>query len=147
MSDPVLASFARFTASAARIDIPDTAMHAAKRCVLDYMGATLPGGAIAPASLMKVAFSDMLGRGSARLYPGGETTDPRTASLINGAASHTIEFDDIYRDGIYHPGVPVISAALAIAEARGVSGETFLRGVISGYEVSNRIAETVNPAH
>ena len=59
MSDPVLASFARFTASAARIDIPDTAMHAAKRCVLDYMGATLPGGAIAPASLMKVAFSDM----------------------------------------------------------------------------------------
>ena len=45
MSDPVLASFARFTASAARIDIPDTAMHAAKRCVLDYMGATLPGGA------------------------------------------------------------------------------------------------------
>jgi len=147
MPDPVLASFARFAASAASIDIPDAAMHAAKRCVLDYMGATLPGGAIAPASLMKVAFADMLGRGTARLYPGGETTDPRTAALINGAASHTIEFDDIYRDGIYHPGVPVISAALAIAEARGVSGDAFLRGVISGYEVSNRIAETVNPAH
>lgn len=147
MSDPVLASFARFSASAASIDLPDTVMHAAKRCVLDYMGATLPGGAIAPASLMKVSFADMLGRGSARLYPNGEITDPRTAALINGAASHTIEFDDIYRDGIYHPGVPVISAALAIAEARGVSGETFLRGVISGYEVSNRIAETVNPDH
>ncbi len=147
MSEPVLAPFARFAASAATREITDAVMHAAKRCVLDYMGATLPGGAIAPASLMKTAFTDMLGHGQARLYPGGETTDARTAALINGAASHTIEFDDIYRDGIYHPGVPVISAALAIAEARGVSGDTLLRGVISGYEVSNRIAETVNPAH
>lgn len=147
MSEPVLAPFAHFAADAATCDFPDEVWHAAKRCVLDYMGATLPGGAVAPATLMKVAFADMLGRGSARLYPGGEVTDPRTAALINGAASHTIEFDDIYRDGIYHPGVPVISAALAIAEARQVSGETLLRGVISGYEVSNRIAETINPAH
>ncbi len=147
MTAPVLAPFAAFAADAATRDFDIAVLHAAKRCVLDYMGATLPGGAIAPASLMKVAFTDMLGRGGARLYPGGEVTDARTAALINGAASHTIEFDDIYRDGIYHPGVPVISAALAIAESRGVSGERFLRGVISGYEVSNRIAETVNPAH
>ena len=147
MPERALSPFARFAADAATRDFDKAVFHAAKRAVLDYLGATLPGGDVAPATLLKVAFTDMLGRGSSRLYPGGETTDPRTAALINGAASHTIEFDDIYRDGIYHPGVPVISAALAIAEARKVSGETFLRGVISGYEVSNRIAETVNPAH
>ena len=147
MGDVVLAPFAKFCADARARDFDDAVWHAAKRCVLDYMGATLPGGAVAPASLLKVAFADMLGRGGARLYPGGEVADARTAALINGAASHTVEFDDIYRDGIYHPGVPVISAALAIAEARGVSGERLLRGVIAGYEVSNRIAETVNPAH
>ena len=146
-SEPVLAPFAAFCADAATCTLPEAVLHAAKRCVLDYMGATLPGGAIAPATMMTQALSDMLGHGRARLYPGGEVTDAKTAALINGAASHTIEFDDIYRDGIYHPGVPVISAALAIAEAKGVSGETFLRGVIAGYEVSDRIAETVNPAH
>lgn len=147
MTEPVLAAFGKFCADAHRRDFDAKVWHAAKRCVLDYFGATLPGGAVAPASLMKTAFADMLGRGGARLYPGGEVTDARTAALINGAASHTIEFDDIYRDGIYHPGVPVISGALAIAEARGVSGEMLLRGVIAGYEVSNRIAETINPAH
>ncbi len=147
MADPVLAAFAGFCADARTRDFDAPVWHAAKRCVLDYMGATLPGGAVAPASLMKVAFADMLGRGGARLYPGGDVTDARTAALINGAASHTVEFDDIYRDGIYHPGVPVISAALAIAEARDVSGEALLRGVIAGYEVSNRIAETINPKH
>ena len=33
------------------------------------------------------------------------------AALINGTASHTIEFDDIFRDGLYHPGSPVIAAS------------------------------------
>jgi 2-methylcitrate dehydratase PrpD len=41
----------------------------------------------------------------------------------------------------------VISAALAAAQAQGVSGEAFLRGVIVGYEVSTRIGEAVMPAH
>lgn len=147
MTAPVLKAFAAFCAEARTRDFDDAVWHAAKRCVLDYYGTTLPGGAVAPATMLKTAFADMLGRGGARLYPGGEITDARTAALINGAASHTVEFDDIYRDGIYHPGVPVISAALAVAESRGVSGETLLRGVIAGYEVSNRIAETINPAH
>ncbi len=111
------------------------------------MAATLPGGALPPATLLINAFEESLGHGKARLYPSGRSADARTAALINGAASHTIEFDDIFRDGLYHPGVPVISAALAIAEARDVTGEALLRGIVSGYEVSNRIARHVNPAH
>jgi 2-methylcitrate dehydratase PrpD len=81
------------------------------------------------------------------LYPSGHRTDPRTAALILGAAAHTIEFDDIYRDALYHPGAPVISAALPLAQARGRDGESFLRSVIAGYEVSNRLGVAVNPAH
>lgn len=146
-SKPVLSPFAEFAANASHLAFDDDVIHAAKRCLLDYMGATIPGGVVAPATLLNEAFRDMIGTGSAHLYPGGETTDMKTAALINGAASHTIEFDDIFRDGIYHPGVPVISAALAVAESRGASGEMLLRGIISGYEVSNRIARTINPAH
>lgn len=147
MPEPVLAPFAKFAAEAVSCSFDDDVLHAAKRCLLDYMGAAIPGGVVAPATQLTQAFENMLGTGSAHLYPSGETTDMKTAALINGAASHTIEFDDIFRDGIYHPGVPVISAALAVAEANDVSGEMLLRGIISGYEVSNRIARTINPAH
>lgn len=147
VSVPVLTPFAKFAADAPRLNFDDEVIHAAQRCLLDYMGATIPGGVVAPATLLKDAFSEMIGNGSSHIYPGGEITDLKTAALINGAASHTIEFDDIFRDGIYHPGVPVISAALAVAEGRGVSGDMLLRGIISGYEVSNRIARTINPAH
>lgn len=147
MANPVLSSLAAFAADAATCNFSDDVKHAAKRCLLDYMGATIPGGIVPPATLLIDAFAELIGNGCSTLYPGGETTDMKTAALINGAASHTIEFDDIFRDGIYHPGVPVISAALALAEARGVSGDVLLRGIIAGYEVSNRIARTVNPAH
>jgi 2-methylcitrate dehydratase PrpD len=71
----------------------------------------------------------------------------RAAALINGAASHAVEFDDIYRDAGYHPGSPTISAALAAAQSYGASGMQFLRGVIVGYEVSTRIGEAVMPSH
>ncbi|MGH8703374.1 MAG: MmgE/PrpD family protein, partial [Burkholderiales bacterium] len=67
--------------------------------------------------------------------------------LINGTASHAGEFDDIWRNAVYHPGAPVIAAALAAAQARDASGEQFLRGVIVGYEISTRIGEAVMPSH
>jgi 2-methylcitrate dehydratase PrpD len=124
---------------------PDV-VHHAKRAVIDWYAALLPGSRVAPAVLLEQAFAEDLDRGRARLASGRRAT-LRAAALINGAASHSVEFDDIYRDAGYHPGSPVISAALAAAQATGASGETFLRGVIVGYEVSTRIGEAVMPSH
>ncbi|HEX2826284.1 MAG TPA: MmgE/PrpD family protein [Burkholderiales bacterium] len=121
-------------------------IHHAKRAVIDWYAALLPGSRVAPAILLEQAFAEDLDRGRARLASGRRAT-LRAAALINGAASHSVEFDDIYRDAGYHPGSPVISAALAAAQATGASGEKFLRGVIVGYEVSTRIGEAVMPSH
>jgi 2-methylcitrate dehydratase PrpD len=100
-----------------------------------------------PATLLAAALEEELGLGRARIYPGGQNATARAAALINGSASHTVEFDDIYRDAIYHPGCPTISAALAAAQACGASGERLLRAVIVGYEVSTRVGRAVVPAH
>jgi 2-methylcitrate dehydratase PrpD len=121
-------------------------IHHAKRAVIDWHAALLPGSIVAPATLLEQALAEDLDRGRARLASGRRAT-LRAAALINGAASHSVEFDDIYRDAGYHPGSPVISAALAAAQAHGVTGEAFLRGVIVGYEVSTRIGEAVMPSH
>jgi 2-methylcitrate dehydratase PrpD len=126
--------------------LPADVIHHAKRAVIDWYAALLPGSRVAPATLLEEAFAEDLDRGRARLASGRRAT-LRAAALINGAASHSVEFDDIYRDAGYHPGSPVISAALAAAQSTGASGETFLRGVIVGYEVSTRIGEAVMPSH
>jgi 2-methylcitrate dehydratase PrpD len=126
--------------------LPKEAIHHAKRAVLDWYASLLPGSRVAPATLLEQALADELDHGRARLASGRRAT-VRGAALINGAASHSVEFDDIWRDAVYHPASPVISATLAAAQSQGVNGEQFLRGVIVGYEVSTRIGDAIMPSH
>jgi len=140
-------SYARFAAGLAAAPLDDAVLHAARRCLIDWYATTLPGAVRPPATLLRAALDEEVGAGRSRLLPEGLPAGSRAAALINGAASHTVEFDDIFRDAIYHPGSPVIAAALAAAEREGAGGERLLRAVIAGYEVSNRIGAAVNPAH
>jgi len=121
-------------------------LHHAKRAVIDWYAALLPGAVAAPAVLLERALAEELDRGESRLALGRRAT-VRAAALINGAAAHTVEVDDIFRDGIYHPGAPTIAAALALAQARHSTGEAFLRAVIVGYEISTRIAVAMGRTH
>jgi 2-methylcitrate dehydratase PrpD len=121
-------------------------LHHAKRAVVDLHAAMISGAPVAPAALLEKALADELDRGEARLALGRKAT-MRAAALINGAAAHTTEVDDIFRDGIYHPGAPTIPAALALAQARGASGLAFLRAVVAGYEISTRIGAAMGRAH
>lgn len=134
----------RYAGFAAALQAPGDARAAARRCLLDWMGGTIAGGVEMPATGLRRALG---GSGPARLIPDGAGTDARTAALINGTASHTVEVDDIFSPGLYHPGVCVIPAALAMAEAEGASGARLTDAIVAGYEVSNRIARAVNPAH
>jgi len=126
--------------------LPKEVVHHAKRAVIDWYASLLPGSRIAPAVQLEQALADELDHGRARLAHGRRAT-VRAAALINGSASHAVEFDDIWRNAVYHPGAPVIAAALAIAQSQNATGEQFLRGVIVGYEVSTRIGEAVMPSH
>ena len=121
-------------------------LHHAKRVVIDWHAALFPGSVVPPATLLERSLAEEIGRGASRLAD-GRLAGTRAAALINGAAAHTVEVDDIYRDGIYHPGAPTIAAALAVAQSRGATGEAFLRAVIVGYEVSTRIAAAMGRTH
>ena len=140
-------AFAGFVAELDADRLHNEVLHHARRCLIDWYATTVPGSVRAPATLLRDALGEELGRGHARLLPDAQPASARAAALINGAASHTVEFDDIYRDGCYHPGSPTISAALAAAEVEAASGARLLGAIVAGYEVSNRIARAIVPAH
>ncbi len=112
---------------------------------LDWFATTLPGTLQAPATLL--AAGGLARDGDAWCYTSERRIDPRSAAFINASASHTVEFDDIFRDGGYHPGSPTFAAALAVAQDIGASREAFDRAVIGGYEVGCRIAMALQPSH
>ena len=146
-NDMLMKTFADYAVAERSARLSDAVVHAAKRTVIDWFSALLPGGVVAPATMLIEAFDEQVGNGRAVLYPSGKRAPAPVAALINGTASHTVEFDDIFRDAIYHPGCPVIAAALALGQARKVDGDRFLRAVIVGYEVSTRIGAVMVPAH
>ncbi len=147
MTSAVMQKFAEYAVAEQTAPLSEGVRHAAKRAIVDFFSALLPGGVVAPATMLIEAFDEQVGTGRAVLYPSGKRAPASIAALINGTASHTVEFDDIFRDAIYHPGCPVIAAELALGQAHQVDGERFLRAVVVGYEVSTRIGAVMVPAH
>jgi 2-methylcitrate dehydratase PrpD len=142
----IVERFARFAVGYRAERMSADVVHHARRAVIDWHAAALPGAVQAPATSLEKALADEVGHGSARLVL-GTPASVRAAALINGTASHIVEVDDIYREAIYHPGAPTIAAALALAQARQISGEAFLRAVVVGYEISTRIGAAMGRAH
>src|SRR5688500_1646 len=126
----VLERFAAWAEASRNERFSDEVLHHARRAVIDWHAALHAGAGLPPATLLRKALQDELGA-------------PRTAALIAGTAAHTAEVDDIFRDGIYHPGAPTIAAAHALAFGK----ETFLRAVVVGYEISTRIGAAMGRAH
>ena len=126
---------------------PEGLEHHARRALLDWFSATLPGTVRSPATLLAAALADERGEGRAVCYVDGRMGSARHAALLNAVASHAVEFDDIHRDSGFHPGSPTVSAALAVAQAGDCGMDALLRAMAAGYEVGGRIALAVQPSH
>lgn len=120
---------------------------AARDALLDWFATTLPGCIEPPATILAAALAHEAGPGGAVCYVDGRRMAPRLAALINGTASHIVEFDDIFRDGGYHPGSQTIAAALALAQHQGASLDQLHRAIIGGYELGCRLSLAVQPSH
>lgn len=121
--------------------------HHARRTLVDWFAALLPGCGAPPACLLAPALAAERGTGRAICYVDGGRSGMRHAALLNATASHSVEFDDIYRDAGYHPGSPTIAAALAAAQDRDADMDALLRAIAAGYEVSCRIGVAIQPSH
>ncbi len=126
--------------------IPRGVLEHAKLCLLDWFGAAIAGTIEKEASLLVEIFGNLKPE-EATIVGFGIRVPSHDAAYVNGAISHLVELDDIHREAIIHPGVPVIPAALALSEKLGASGETLLESIIAGYEVEIAVGKAVNPSH
>ena len=57
---------------------------------------------------------------------------PSEPLLFKWCSAHTSEFDDIFRDGGFHPGCATIAAALAVAQHHKQAGLVFCEQLSQG---------------
>ncbi|MEE2778666.1 MAG: MmgE/PrpD family protein [Acidobacteriota bacterium] len=124
------------------------AQEVARHCLLDWLGVTLAGCEEPLALSMRRALHPEAAAAEATLIGlPARTTSTLLATLINGAASHALDFDDTHSTMSGHPSVPVVPAALALAETLGKTGRDLLSAILAGIEVECRLGAIVNPGH
>jgi len=67
------------------------------------------------------------------------------AALVNGTASHVLDFDDVNARFLGHASVAVAGAALALGEQLDSSGADLVAAFVAGYETACRVAVAIGP--
>jgi 2-methylcitrate dehydratase PrpD len=118
-----------------------------KWCILDNLGIIL-GATRTRFGQAILRYTQLLGdQEQATVLGFGLKTSARSAAFANGSLSETLEYQDGYTKGGYHPCCGTISASLATAEWRQGTGRDLIAAVTAGYEVGNRVAEAIFPSH
>jgi 2-methylcitrate dehydratase PrpD len=127
--------------------IPPEVRREARRCLLDYLGVTL-GAADEDATRIARETAELLGGNpQASILGTTQKTSLVNAALINGIASHVLDFDDTHIITVLHPTGPAMSGAFPVAEWKKASGKDLITAFIAGFEVEARIALSICPEH
>lgn len=115
---------------------------AAKAVLLDGL-AVMIAGHFEPGGVARrlAGYVDGLGeRPAASVVGTSLRTGIASAAWVNGTACHALDFDNTWYP-VSHPTSPVLSAVLAVAEARELGGADLLRALVTGMETEGRLRD------
>jgi 2-methylcitrate dehydratase PrpD len=119
-----------------------------KGLLIDWLGSALAGKGAPPVEALE-RFTRTMGPqdGTSTIVTSRRKTSPYFAAMVNAAASHVVEQDDVHNGAVFHPATVIFPAVLAVAEAEGKSGRDILTAAIAGYETGIRIGEFLGRSH
>ncbi len=127
--------------------LPGDARELVRQCLLDWIAVALAGAHEPLACMLAEEAREQGGHPQSTVVGQGFATSCRQAALVNGAASHALDYDDVNMSFTGHPSVVLVPPLLALAEARGESGAAFMTAFVAGYETLCRIGAAVSPGH
>jgi len=125
-------------------EAPPQAQEWARHALLDWLGVTLAGSREPLAAMLRAELAE---DGPCTLLGAQARTNPHNAALINGAAGHALDYDDVSREMYGHPTAPVAPALLALAETSGATGHALLDALVAGVEVECALGEATLGSH
>src|SRR5215213_726153 len=123
------------------------ALAQSRDCILDTVGVTLAG---VPEDATRILL-DTPGvadaPGPALVFGTDRRTSTLDATLVNGTASHALDYDDF--SGVLggHQSVPLVPMLFALGEERRAGGRDVLTAYVVGVETEIRLARAVNFHH
>jgi 2-methylcitrate dehydratase PrpD len=129
-------------------DLPAPVVARTEDLFLDWFASALAGKGSRPVTVLEqFAARSGPGTGPAEILVSRRRSSPYFAALINGAASHVVEQDDLHNSSVFHPGTVVFPAVLAAAQETGASGKELIAAAVAGYECGVRVGEFLGRSH
>jgi 2-methylcitrate dehydratase PrpD len=122
-------------------DLPPEAVRWAKVGILDTVGVTLAGSDDPSATIVAGVLA---ANGPSLLLGTAKRTNALDAALVNGTASHALDFDDCNNTLGGHPSAPILPALFALADEIGATGRDFIAAYVAGFETECKISMGVN---
>ncbi|SSW66375.1 MmgE/PrpD family protein [Achromobacter veterisilvae] len=142
------AELAAFAANLRYEDIPAPVLRRAEDLLLDCLASILAGAsARAVQAIDRYAAAMGPADGASEVLITRRRTTPLFAAMVNAAAAHVVEQDDVHNGSVFHPAAVVFPPALAVAQALGRSGRDLLVAAVAGYEVGIRVGEFLGRSH
>lgn len=139
---------ASFAASLRYDDLPPAVVDGTLKLLLDWLGSALAGGGARPvAALEEVSRAMGPHSGPSQVLGSRYMTSPLFAALVNAAASHVVEQDDLHNGSVFHPAAVVFPPVVAVAQSIRCSGRDVITAAVVGYECGIRIGEFLGSNH
>src|SRR5262249_45183301 len=142
----VIEQLASYVATEAVDKLPEAAVAAARRAILDTLGVTLAGAVEPTAARVRALIAHRCGGDEATVIGTELRASVEDAALANGTASHALDYDDLNQSLSGHPSVPILAAALPLAERRRASRAGLVPAVVAGVGVGGEAGRARDPA-
>lgn len=121
-------------------DVPSKVKRAAKRVLLDTVGAALAGAATQGGVAALAGASMSWGEGPGHVWFCDARLMPPGAAFVNAAYASMLDIDDGHRAAAGHPGAAIVPAVLTVAQIVKASPDRILTAIALGYEAALRVS-------
>ncbi len=112
-----------------------------KLFIIDLLGVAIAGSSAPGCQAVVEQLKAWQGKEESTVIVYGYKLPSIHAALANSTFAHALDYDDTHNRAGSHTTVPVIPAALAVAEAVGdISGKKFITAVTVGVDIAGRLA-------
>ena len=118
-----------------------------KMCLIDAVGVTLAGRAEDATRILLSTPGIASAPGRSLVFGTDIRTSALDAALVNGTASHALDYDDFSSIMGGHHTVPLMPPLIALAEEHAFSGAQVMLAYVVGVEVEIRMARALGFHH
>jgi 2-methylcitrate dehydratase PrpD len=148
MAEKFMEKIVAYIQSASYENLNDELIKISKFAIIDTMAVALAGWNEPSVQILKKTYENKSSNDEmASLWGESQQVPLEYAALINGTATHALDFDDVTPTVLAHPSAPIVAAVFTLGEHLGKSSKDAIAAYVIGTEVMIKTGKVMGFKH